>query len=379
MIFIKSFLLLCISIILSSCVSNIDLSPLLKSENYLIVETTVGDSAENAKSDAVDLITQNIYNKIVKNKIVSSNNLQNIFSKNLKLKTVEYFKNIMFSDTKKLGDNKYKISAGLSKKAILNTISCLQSNFNPRLINSSTDEELNLEYTKTIFLITLLVYSSDNGIDYNKTDLEKLINYLKTLHFKIYNGAQVTFTINPKLKATISILNKEYKPDEIIYLEPGSYYYTVYNNTYKTITNFIILRNKDVANVDVYLQKIMKSFIKLKVNIYAVNNSSIIELIRPSLGNILNKYQLIESNFSNSSIDIHLLELSSVEIDNKYYYNLPIEITLNKKNKVVVSKIFNITYVNSNSNVYAETSLITQSLDNFISQITYSNNLSYIK
>lgn len=372
--FNKCFTILLIFTFLCSCVGKLDLSPLLKSDEYLVVETSVADSIENTKSSAVNLIIQNIFSKLINNKIIQSNNLQSIFSKNTKLNK-NYFNDIIFSDVIMLGKNQYKISAALTKKSIISTIDYLQNTLAKSNIDTLTYDQLIEKYTKTSLLISLIIYSSENNMPYNKKLLEELISSYKELYFKAFNGAKVTFIIHPKVNANIYILNKNYKPNKVLYLNPSSYYYTISADKYKIITNVVTLQNKENKIIHVYLQKLLKSFIKLKLLISDNNDNYMVSLVKPGLENILNKYQLTENNFSNASIEINFLELSNVEISNKYYYNLPIKITLSKKGNVIVSSIYNITYVANNPDTYPQPRLIIQSLDQFISKITYNNTL----
>ncbi|MGV3278823.1 hypothetical protein ACFX5K_04165 [Rickettsiales bacterium LUAb2] len=383
----KNYLLISLFslLFLFACSSTINLAPLLNTNQFLLVETTTGSSYEDARGKAISLLNQDISVKInntfASSEVLQNNNYSMTAQNNVNLESNGYFQDLVFSKPHSLKNGQYKISVGLSAKALVSTINFLSLNLNNNHVNDLEFYKLDQENNKINFLLALLLYAKSNNIVINNYNdiYNSSLSYQKAINYRLVNSSRLSFNLLPDVSnASIIINNKQYPINKPIFLTKGKYSYTITSPTYKPVTNSIELLNNDQINVTVYMQQkldrplIAKLVIKNDNNIdNMLLNNSVIAILKN------NQINITTGSSYNLVINLTFAKQISNNFEGLNSSSLPINFNIVKNNQSLLSKNSNITYVGNTSDI--PITYITKKLNDFIAETLSGSTLNSLQ
>ncbi|MDR0484699.1 MAG: hypothetical protein LBH40_05435 [Alphaproteobacteria bacterium] len=331
--------------------------------NIVLEATAKGDTQEQAVNNALNLLSQQIYvslqntttiNETLKNEDFSSN-----VENNTVLNSAGFFQNISIYNTKKISRDSYQATVGLSPQALADSIDYLFLQLNPQQVKGSSKIKIQEQLDMANFLISLINYAEAKQVAYQKHELN-LKEYINDLNKILNADSQLRFLIHPQdAKAKISINNKIYNGEEIIYLNGQKYLYKVTAQGFKEATGETTLYKGDKLTLDIYLQKQLFQVIPVKIKI--INESDIQDsVVSNNLKSLLSQNQMKYVEDSLNYIEVMINQKVAPSVIKGYTNNLiEVRITSNIENKLKSAQ-FNINNLTDNPKQKVSANIFTQ-------------------
>ena len=292
-----------------------------KPKNIILEANGQGNTENQAISNALDILSQQIYvsvdNETKSSETLIGDSFSTNFENNSILSSNGYFQNISIynkKNSKKIG---FEVTVGLTAESISSTIDYLFLQLKYDEIYNLSKGNLKEQLKMANFLFSLTSYAKLNNLTYSKQSIN-LNEYISQLNKVISADSVTKFVINPEhIDATISIEKIKYKPYTNIYLPRGKYFYEVKAVGYKTVQDSIDLSKGDDIEIEVYLQKQLKSLVPVKIKVInetKINNN----LMFQNFQKLISKNQMRESSNSKNYIELRLSEKNLTSVISGY-------------------------------------------------------------
>lgn len=324
-----------------------------KDKNIILEADGIGVTESLAISNALDILSQQIYvsieSQIRSSEKLNNNSFSTEVENNSLLSSNGYFQNISVYNKKKSKKKGFELTVGLTPESISSTIDYLFLHLQEEKVYSLSKSALKEQLNMSNFLFSLMAYAKKNNIQHSVPSTQ-LNEYIQKINKILSSDSRIKFLVCPQaVDSLITIEKTEYKAYINVYLAKGKYFYEVKAKGYKTIQDSINLNKGDDFEIEVYLQKKLNSLVPIQIKV--INETKInSSLIMQKVKSLVSNNQMKESSSSSNYIEFHFSEKISKSVISGYNNNSFDVIIKSRINRVEKNETISINNLSKDDN-----------------------------